>query len=215
MLTLADYVRSQAQWRADKAAQYPDDERNMRSAQSLRALADAMESMGADGEELIGSIEALIREQRWGTPGKGVEAAVSRYGFDGEPAEPEAFLAELLGAAREDAGRARAFDHLLPRIASEAAKAAEFAERNCARLGSRAVVRSRAVSGRLARRTELQVELEHVRVVVELSVRDPRGERGCALATVELDLSEHFQLEDDVRELLGDSNVAPASVLIS
>ena len=55
MLSLADYVRSQAQWRADKAEQYPDDERNKRSARkSLRELADALETTRAAQGELIG-----------------------------------------------------------------------------------------------------------------------------------------------------------------
>ncbi len=215
MLTLADYVRSQAQWRADKAAQYPDDQRNARSAQSLLALADAVEAMRPNGEDLIHSIEELIREQRWGTPGKGVEAAVSRYGFDGEPPEADAFLEELLEVAREDAGRARAFDHLLPRIAAEAATAAEFCEHNAARVGAAEVLRSRASAERLARRGDLQVELEQVRVLAQLTVRDPRVDGGATVATVELDLSEHFGLEDDARELLGGSAVEPASLLIS
>lgn len=214
MLTLTDYVRSQAQWRADKAAQYPDDERNLRSAESLRVLSEAVEAMRPNGDGLIRSIEELIREQRWGTPGKGVEAAVSRYGFDGEAPAPDAFLAELLEVAREDAGRARAFDHLLPRIASEAEAGADFCEQHAARVGLPTVLRARAVADRLARRGGLQVEFEHVRVLAELTVRDPR-DGGAAAATVELDLSEHFQLEEDVRELLGDSALESANVLIS
>lgn len=215
MLTLADYVRSQAQWRADKAAQYPDDERNLRSAEGLRALADAVDGMRPAHPELIRSIEELIREQRWGTPGKGVEQAVSRYGFDGEPLEPEAFLQALLDTAREDAVRARAFDHLLPRITTAASETAEFSDQNIARVGGSAALRARAVAERLARRNDLQVEFEAVRVLVELSVRDPRGDATPMLASVELDLSEQFQLEDEVRELLGETGLEPASVLVS
>jgi len=215
MLTLADYVRSQAQWRADKAAQYPDDERNHRSAQSLGALAEAVDAIRENDGEPVRLIEQLIREQRWGTPGKGVEQAVSRYGFDGEAAEPEMFLADLLEAAREDAGRARAFDHLLPRLVKEAAAAADFCERNAGHVGSGALLRARTASERLSRRGDLQVELEGVRVLAELTVRDPRGDGTPAVALVELDLSEHFQLEEDVRELLGEPALEPASVLIS
>lgn len=215
MLTLADYVRSQAQWRADKAAQYPDDQRNERSAQSLSALAQAVEAIPPGGEQTIRAIEDLIREQRWGTPGKAVEGAVSRYGFDGEPPEPAAFLEELLGAAREDSERARAFDHLLPRIASEAAATAELCERNGARVGAGAVLRARAVAERLARRGELQVDFDQVRVLAALTVRDPRAEGSSTVAIVELDVSQHFQLEEDVRELLRDAALESASVIIS
>jgi hypothetical protein len=215
MLTLADYVRSQAQWRGAKAEQYPDDERNVRSADSLRALAEAVEQMRPQQEELIRSIEGLIREQRWGTPGRGVEQAVSRYGFDGEPLEPAAFLAGLLDTAREDAERARAFDHMLPLIVSEASATAEFCERNTTRVGIDQALRARAAAERLARRSGLQVELEHVRVLAELTVRDPRGDGSSTVACVEVDLSEHFELDDEVRELLGEAALEPASELVT
>ncbi len=215
MLTLVDYVRAQAQWRAEKAAQYPDDERNQRSAEALRTLAEALEQMRGENGELIGQIEDLIREQRWGTPGRGVETAISRYGFDTEPAESSAFLDELLLAAGEDAERARAFDHLLPHISREAAAAADFCARNRERVGAGAALRARAVAERLARRDGLQIELENVRVLAELCVRDPGGEAAGTLATAELDLSEHFQLEEDVRALLGRSSLDAASVRIS
>lgn len=213
MLILADYVRAQAEWREGKAEQYPEDERNHRSAESLRALAGTLEELRAEDGELIGAIEELIRRQRWGSPGKGVEQAVSRYGFDREPPAAREFLEELLAAAREDAARARAFDHLLPRITAQAADAARLWESNRAVLGPRRAARARAVSERLARRGGLQVELEGVRVVAELSVREPRADG--SLATVEVDLSEHFELEEEIRGLLGGSSLDGASIVIS
>ncbi|MBA3366038.1 MAG: hypothetical protein H0U03_09690 [Actinobacteria bacterium] len=49
---LAEYVSGQAGWRADKADQYPEDDRNQRSADALWALAEHVERLPDDDPNL-------------------------------------------------------------------------------------------------------------------------------------------------------------------
>lgn len=56
MSDLSNYFRAQAEWRDEKAAQYPSDERNPQSAAALRYLAD---SIDADVKGEVGEVETL------------------------------------------------------------------------------------------------------------------------------------------------------------
>jgi hypothetical protein len=86
---LTTYIRAQARWRHDRAEEYPDDERNLRSARALDELADLVESgeilEGAEDVEPF-ALEILEEQLDAGTdvgvPGEQVSREVSRWGFD-------------------------------------------------------------------------------------------------------------------------------------
>lgn len=108
MKLLIDHLRAQADWREKKAAEYPEDERNARSAAALASLADYVEA-GADGAE---SWTLTILEEQadiWGGAGVadfGEQASreISRYGFGYSvtDATHAAFLDELAPIALAD-----------------------------------------------------------------------------------------------------------------
>lgn len=81
---LAEYFRAQARWREQKAKEYPDDERNARSAELLNELADFV-TPDKNGQYRHPEIERLLPYVHQDYPalgGKGVAHAVSRIGFD-------------------------------------------------------------------------------------------------------------------------------------
>lgn len=220
-MSLATYIRSHAEWREHKARKHRDNERNLRAARALRELADTVEEMrNGDHAELIEAIEKLTR-RRGASPGEGVQQEVARYGTNGKLPDPQLFLIDLLDIAREDQQRARPLDHLVPRIVDEAASFSDFhqnhktkrwyqeaTQRGISRLKRRAA-NAKALADRLANGRDLRVDLEEVHVVARLAVDDPQGDRGSRgedgyTAHVEIDLSEHFALEQDVTDLLSE-----------
>jgi hypothetical protein len=52
MMTITDDLEKNASWRRDKAAQYPDDERNVRAAEISERLMDEAAQLGADDVRL-------------------------------------------------------------------------------------------------------------------------------------------------------------------
>jgi hypothetical protein len=104
---LLDQVEGSADWRADKAAQYPDDRRNERSSAALSALAKNLRALPANDKH-VRAYEAVVErlvdldvdtltemtehETRY----------VGRYGFD-YPADGDAreFLSALTEAHQE------------------------------------------------------------------------------------------------------------------
>jgi hypothetical protein len=93
-------VESSAEWRAQKADQYPDDNRNLRSSQALAKLAENLKSLSRNDGNAV-AYEAVVA--RLSEDGDGVHRVVEhetryvgRYGFNypqnGDPAD---FLAGL------------------------------------------------------------------------------------------------------------------------
>ncbi len=101
MTVLSTFVREQADWRQSKANEHPEDRRNQRSADSLRALADYVD---ADPEMLVDYPELGDRHGT-GRYLAGEEAArmIARFGFDYPPCNFYAFVAALADA-EDDAG---------------------------------------------------------------------------------------------------------------
>jgi hypothetical protein len=106
---LVNRVDSSAWWRSNKAAQYPDDKRNVTSSESLTKLGKHLAALPPDDEHVVAYEELM--EEAVGLEESGdllVEIStfetrfIGRYGFDypqdGDPAE---FLAELTGECRE------------------------------------------------------------------------------------------------------------------
>ena len=97
-MMLTDYLRSQADWRREKAEKHPEDARNAQSARALDALADHVDTKPGDFDPR--ALEVLERQiQGEGTPSatREVGRAVARFGFGlsvGHPAHIE-FIDEL------------------------------------------------------------------------------------------------------------------------
>ena len=99
---LVQNVVSSADWRRSKAAQYPDDKRNVSSFESLDKLAKNLSAISPDDRGLVAYDEIMDRALELGpdlfmTDIVEVETGyIGRYGFDypqdGDPAE---FLSRL------------------------------------------------------------------------------------------------------------------------
>lgn len=101
---LAEDAESTANWRLNVAQDYPDDERNIRCADTLRALAAYFRAM-PDDDPALGDLLALHQPdtdyelmpwhgERW-------NYVLGRAGFRG-PQAPAAVFEDLLRAAAED-----------------------------------------------------------------------------------------------------------------
>lgn len=106
---LAEFLRDQAGWRAEKAEQYPEDDRNKLSSEALESLADWVEQLPDDHAGLV-ALRAATR--RWpscvdwdlfwsSAPGEESQRLVSRYGF-GFHQSPEPWLTDLAAAVEAD-----------------------------------------------------------------------------------------------------------------
>jgi hypothetical protein len=96
--SLGDYFRSQAEWRAEKAAEHPEDERNAQSAAALRSLAEFVDH--EVDSFYVHELEPHLIDG--GLGGERAQRDVSRYGWDYPPGH-QAFLLELIVACFEDA----------------------------------------------------------------------------------------------------------------
>jgi hypothetical protein len=94
---IVEYLRGQASWRAWKAEEYPEDARNARSAEHLTALAEYVQQL-PDNDENLRKLEVAVVDavDVW-MPGERAAWLVSRFGFDAPvPVEDFGeFLAEL------------------------------------------------------------------------------------------------------------------------
>lgn len=109
---LIAHVESSADWRAEKAEQYPDDARNMRSSQALTKLAEKLKALPANDEN-VAAYEAVMDRlvESDGDEMFGVieyeSQYIGRYGFDypqdGDPAD---FLEALTEACQESVDKA-------------------------------------------------------------------------------------------------------------
>jgi hypothetical protein len=76
---LAEYFRDQANWRGMKAEEYPDDVRNVQSAEALEDLADYVDAHPDDAT--VRFLVEHIPATGAGPGGEETQRAVSRYGF--------------------------------------------------------------------------------------------------------------------------------------
>ncbi len=82
-MSLSDYFRSQAEWRRQKAEEYPEDERNAQSADALDSLADYV-APDEHGQYEAGSVLTVLEPHLFEGVSLGGEETgrvVSRYGF--------------------------------------------------------------------------------------------------------------------------------------
>jgi hypothetical protein len=97
------YLNDQADWRDRKAAEYPEDARNARSAAALRELAGYVETLPDDDDKLAALMEVQERyDLDVFAPDEEAARMISRVGFDAPMTEPEAFLAALVTAEVKD-----------------------------------------------------------------------------------------------------------------
>lgn len=107
---LAEYLTGQARWREMKADEYPDDQRNGRSAEGLYRLAEDVRGL-PDNDPLLARLAALA-----GRTGLDVAALVpsdpasrfdvSRFRFDDAREDGRRFLARLVDVAEGEYERA-------------------------------------------------------------------------------------------------------------
>jgi hypothetical protein len=108
MSQLSSYIGSQAAWRREKAEQYPDDERNARSAVALEGLADHVAELEAARDPRVRYLVQFHQPGGPGTPigGEETQRQISRWGFhrsDITPEQRDEFVTELCALAAQDA----------------------------------------------------------------------------------------------------------------
>ena len=105
-------VESTADWRARKAAEHPDDERNVDSSRALEALATKLEELPADHPKLreLWNLEFGLQPPSELDEDdvrlffiKRQSELLRRYGFDApEDGDPAQFLTDLITAYKEE-----------------------------------------------------------------------------------------------------------------
>ncbi len=100
---LAADIQGQADWRAQKAEEYPEDERNARCSAALSRLAKSVEAISDDHplfQRLKRLANTLGEDGMYQILEDGEEnRLISRYGFDfpaDDGSEPERFLIEVI-----------------------------------------------------------------------------------------------------------------------
>jgi hypothetical protein len=104
MTDLGKYLREQAAWRRSKAEEYPEDERNVRSAEALDALAEYVDERPNDVRVRYLTDHHLFEAVTLG--GEETHRQVARWGFHRGTITAEAqdaFLSELCALAAQDA----------------------------------------------------------------------------------------------------------------
>lgn len=101
MQTLSTYFRSQADWRRGKAEEYPDDPRNLQSAEALDSLAAYVEH--EDAALLAAALEPHLDDDGLGGDQTAREVARYGFGFGTSTRQHFEFLEELCALCAEDA----------------------------------------------------------------------------------------------------------------
>jgi hypothetical protein len=101
---LAEYLYEQARWRDLNAEEHPEDDRNRRSAQGLRALASYVHNLAADDERLyvLAALDAEHDEPF--RPGDEAERLTRRFHFDLRNERPDAWFDRFINALSRDRG---------------------------------------------------------------------------------------------------------------
>lgn len=104
---LAHYLYEQARWRDMNAEENPEDDRNRRSAEGLRALASHVHSLRDDDERLYVLAALDADPQETFRPGEEAERLTRRFLFDLRNESPDAWFDRFIDAlARDRGGRA-------------------------------------------------------------------------------------------------------------
>src|SRR5579862_7753033 len=99
------YVERTARWRADKAAQYPDERRNGQCADGLWILADHIRQLpdtDARIAELVRYASNDTPSKDWYRPRATVARALSRFRWNDPTQDPDKYLTFLARLAPED-----------------------------------------------------------------------------------------------------------------
>jgi hypothetical protein len=87
----ADFLYGQAEWRGARAREWPEDPRNQRSADALRALASWVMALPEDDERLRELGACFTDEGPFLPVGDDLARFAARYGFS-FPADPDRFM---------------------------------------------------------------------------------------------------------------------------
>ncbi|MGH8933401.1 MAG: hypothetical protein ACRDZO_22880 [Egibacteraceae bacterium] len=101
---LADYLYEQARWRDLNAEEHPEDDRNRRSADGLRALASYVHGLRDDDERLyvLAALDADPHEAF--RPGEEAERLTRQFLFDRRNDNPHAWFERFIDALARDRG---------------------------------------------------------------------------------------------------------------
>lgn len=105
---LATTIEWQAEWREQKAAEWPEDYRNQASARALRELAAHVRSLPVEDPRLVG-FDAFADDERV-MLGEEAGRWLSRVGFDGRPVDPDASLGQLAEISQDEEVREFSFE---------------------------------------------------------------------------------------------------------
>lgn len=112
-LSIAEFCRATAAWRRRKAEEYDRDERNLRTAAALEALADYVLVIPADDPRLT-ELQRLAGTGDEFTPDQRVLYELGRFRFHPADAGLDPFLDTLVSLAEADRGEAGRFGGRLP-----------------------------------------------------------------------------------------------------
>ncbi len=106
---LAVEIEYTAEWRQEKADEYPQDERNVQSAKALSALAEKIRALDnkSAGLQALYDLDRGIDPNRVSDWSDAKSMVIGRYGFDSpvDDPGPEDFLAELAKGIKGAIGR--------------------------------------------------------------------------------------------------------------
>ncbi len=101
---LVDYLYEQARWRDLNAEEHPEDDRNRRSADGLRALASHVHGLRDDDERLYVLAALDCDLDTAFRPGAEAERLTRRYLFDFRNESPDAWFNRFVDALSRDRG---------------------------------------------------------------------------------------------------------------
>ena len=99
---IVNYLLAQAEWREQKAVEYPDDNRNAQSAACLRSLAAYILGRTGDDKALRELATLAVRDGMFMPFTEGAWL-ISRFGFDFSNEDNAGFLASLTAVTRREA----------------------------------------------------------------------------------------------------------------
>jgi len=101
---LVEYLYEQARWRDLNAEEHPEDDRNRRSADGLRALASHIHNL-PDADERLFVLAALDADHdEVFRPGDEAERLTRRFHFDLRNESPDAWFDRFVDALSRDRG---------------------------------------------------------------------------------------------------------------
>jgi hypothetical protein len=110
---LIEKIESSADWRAEKANQYPDDTRNQRSSRALRTLGERLKALSDDDENVVAYVTIASRLAESGDADEMLSSIeheshyIGRYGFDyPQDGDPASFLLALTEHSQESVDNA-------------------------------------------------------------------------------------------------------------